>query len=230
MNAIGYVRVSTDRQALDGVSLRSQKQKIESWAELHDYNLVNVFQDEGMSGASLKGRDGLQNALESISNGSVLIVYSLSRLARSTKDTLDIAEQLESKGADLVSISEKIDTTSASGKMVFRMLAVLSEFERDQVSERTRMALAHKRTHGWKTGGLVPYGYKSSSGSLSIDPKEHEVIELIHLLRSRGMSLRQIGQELAIRQIRTKTGKNQWNPKTIASLLKRTEKRPISVN
>lgn len=69
------------------------------------------------------------------------------------------------EGRDLVSLSEKIDTTSASGKMVFRLLAVLNEFERDQISDRTRFALAHKKANGEKTGGTVPFGYKVDPGS-----------------------------------------------------------------
>lgn len=75
----------------------------------------------------------------------MLVVYSLSRLARSTTDAIAISERLAKSGADLVSLSEWIDTTSASGKMVFRMLAVLAESERDLVSERTKTAMAHLR-------------------------------------------------------------------------------------
>jgi site-specific DNA recombinase len=67
-----------------------------------------------------------------------LVVYSLSRLTRSTTDMLHVSELMEQRGVDLVSLTEKIDTISAAGKMVFRMLSVLNEFERDLVSERTR--------------------------------------------------------------------------------------------
>lgn len=80
------------------------------------------------------------------------MVYSLSRLARSTKDAIGIAERLDKAGADLVSLSERIDTTSAAGKMGFRMLAVLEEFERNLVSERTTAALTHKASKGERIG------------------------------------------------------------------------------
>jgi site-specific DNA recombinase len=66
-----------------------------------------------------------------------LVVYSLSRLTRSTTDILHVSELMEQRGVDLVSLTEKIDTISAAGKMVFRMLSVLNEFERDLVSEKT---------------------------------------------------------------------------------------------
>ena len=90
----------------------------------------------------MEKRASLQAAVSAVcACGGVLVVYSLSRLARNTTETLELGKRLSKAGADLVSLSEKIDTTSAAGKMVFRMLAVLAEFERDQVSERTTMAL-----------------------------------------------------------------------------------------
>ena len=81
-------------------------------------------------------RPALQTALEAACREhGALVVYSFSRLARSVKDTLSIADRLDAAGADLVSLSESIDTMSTAGKMVLRMLAVLSEFERDLVVE-----------------------------------------------------------------------------------------------
>jgi len=135
--AIGYIRVSTQGQADEGVSLAAQRAKIEAWCSLNDAELVAVFEDAGISGGSMNGRDGLHAALEATTKGMALVTYSISRLARNTRDMLDIAERLEKKGADLVSLSERIDTTTASGRMVFRMLAVLAEFEREQIGERT---------------------------------------------------------------------------------------------
>ena len=100
--------------------------------------LVAVHVDAGLSGAKAHNRPALQAALtDACKHKAALVVYSLSRLARSTKDAIAISERLHKAGADLVSLSEKIDTTSAAGKMVFRMLAVLAEFERDIISERT---------------------------------------------------------------------------------------------
>lgn len=140
--AIAYVRVSTTGQAEDGVSLDAQRSKIAAWCEVMGHELVQVFVDEGISGHSMEKRASLQAAVSAVcACGGVLVVYSLSRLARNTTETLELGKRLSKAGADLVSLSEKIDTTSAAGKMVFRMLAVLAEFERDQVSERTTMAL-----------------------------------------------------------------------------------------
>ena len=138
MNAIGYIRVSTVGQAVEGVSLEAQRDKITAWCAANDAELAGVFVDAGISGKRSDNRPQLQAALEAVSAGSVLVVYSLSRLARSTKDTISISERIEKSGADLVSINEKLDTSSAAGKMLFRLMAVLAEFESDQISERTR--------------------------------------------------------------------------------------------
>ena len=224
MKAIGYVRVSTDGQAQDGVSLDAQEAKLRAWAELNGAESVTVFRDAGLSGSRADNRPGLQEALNAVGGGDALLVYSLSRLARSTKDTISIAEALARRGADLVSLSEKIDTTTAAGKMVFRMLAVLSEFERDQVSERTRLALAHKRAHGEKTGGDVPYGYRLEAGRLIPDPSEQKAIALIRRLHRKGYSLRGIAQELEARGYRTKTWRTHWQPAAVSAVLKRIER------
>ena len=221
MKAYIYTRVSTAGQAEDGISMDAQEAKGRAWADLNGAESVTIFRDAGLSGKRADNRPALQEALNAVGKGDALIVYSLSRLARSTKDTITIAEALDKRGADLVSLSEKIDTTTAAGKMVFRMLAVLSEFERDQVSERTRFALAHKRASGEKTGGDVPYGYRLEAGRLVPDAGEQKALALIHALHKAGNSLRQIARELEARGYRTKTGRTHWHPQSVKQILER---------
>ena len=151
--------------------------------------------------------------------GDALIAYSLSRLSRSTRDTLDISEQLQKRGADLVSLTEKIDTTSAAGKMVFRLLAVLAEFERDQISDRTKSALAYKKSNGEKTGGDVPFGFKVKKGRLYQNAKEQGAIREIQARRGRGESLRAICRALEAGSYRRKNGGRTWDPRIVADIL-----------
>ena len=150
-----------------------------------------------------------------------MVTYSLSRISRSTRDTLEIAEKLERSGADLVSLSENIDTTSAAGKMVFRILAVLAEFERDLVSERTKAALSHIRQQGRKTGGHVPFGYDSVKGKLVRNDKESKVVNLIAQLHQKGYSLRKICRELESRGLETKNGHTRWSTNVVAAVVRR---------
>lgn len=223
MRAIGYIRVSTQDQAEDGVSLDAQEAKIRSWADLNGAEVV-IYRDEGISGKRSDNRPGLVAALEAVGKGDALVCYSLSRLSRSTKDTLTIADLLAKKEADLVSLSEKIDTTTAAGKMVFRMLAVLSEFERDQISDRTRFALAHKRASGEKTGGDVPFGYRVRAGKLYPHAEEQKAVRLVLDLHGKGESLRDIGRALEAAGIARKCGSRTWHPQAVLRIIERERK------
>lgn len=206
--AIGYIRVSTEGQAQEGVSLDTQRAKIAAWCELNDYTLAAVQVDAGISGQSADNRPGLQTALAACRKGSALVVYSLSRLARSTRDTIEISERLNKVGADLVSLSEKIDTTTAAGKMVFRMLAVLAEFERDQISERTTTAMQFKKSKGERVGS-VPYGYFLDGDNITLieHPDEQDVIRQARELKASGLSLRAIATELNRRGFNARNGR-----------------------
>lgn len=205
--AIGYIRVSTEGQAQDGVSLDAQRAKIAAWCELNDYDLATVHVDAGISGKSADNRPGLQAALNDCQRGSALVVYSLSRLARSTRDTIEISERLNKVGADLVSLSEKIDTTTAAGKMVFRMMAVLAEFERDQISERTTTAMQFKRGKGERVGA-IPYGYDLAADGVGLveNVAEQAVIHQARELHESGLSLRKIAAELDRRGLYARNG------------------------
>ncbi len=206
--AIGYIRVSTSMQATDGVSLDAQRAKIEAWCALNDYELAAVHVDAGISGKRMKNRPGLQDALADCQKGSALVVYSLSRLSRSIRDTLDISDNLAKVGADLVSLSEKIDTTSAAGKMVFRMLSVMAQFESDQISERVTMGMQHKKLQGGRVGTL-PYGKKlaDDNDTLIDDEDEMLIIAAIHKYHEGGLSLRNIVTRINEQGYKSRSGK-----------------------
>jgi len=221
--ATAYIRVSTEGQAKEGVSLEVQQRKIEAWCVANDFELGGVFVDAGLSGKRADNRPELQNALSAVTQSKgVLVVYSLSRLARSTKDTIQISERLDKAGADLVSLSEKLDTTSAAGKMVFRLMAVLAEFERDQVYERTIAALAHKKSKGERVG-KIPFGFNLAADGVMLleNPDELRAVELIRELKAEGYSLRAIAAELDSAGIPTKDGKGGWRHTTVQSILSR---------
>ena len=217
--AIGYVRVSTTEQARDGVSLDAQRARITAWCAANGYTLAALHADEGLSGKSAANRPGLRAALREACTGkAALLVYSLSRLARSTKDALSISERLAKAGADLVSLSESIDTTTAAGKMVFRMLAVLAEFERDVIAERTRAAMQHKKAKGERVSREAAYGYCLDSNDRVIpDAEEQRTVALVAELRAAGRSLRQIASALDAAGIRPRGGR-RWHPQTVARI------------
>lgn len=209
MKAMIYARVSTAGQT-EGVSMEAQQARASAWATANGYTVAATFSDAGISGKRAANRKGLQDALAAVcaTRGNVLVVYSLSRLARSTKDAISIAERLEKAGADLVSLTEKIDTTTASGKMIFRLLAVLSEFERDLISERTRAALAHKAAKGERIGG-VPFGFNVATDAVRLIPNatEQGTLSEMREMRRRGLSWAAIAETLNERGTLTKTGR-----------------------
>ncbi len=202
---VGYVRVSSAEQRDEGCSLAAQERRIGAWAEFSGYEQVEMFTDAGLSGCRADNRPGLQSAIQAIGKGDVLVVYSLSRLARSTKDTLEIAERLIRVGADLVSLSEKIDTISAAGKMIFRVLASLAEFERDQISERTKMALDYQKTQG-KLLGQAPYGYRRDGNAFIVDAGEGAIVELVYEYRTQNWNYSRIAKHLNDNGYRTRSG------------------------
>ncbi|HUU97895.1 MAG TPA: recombinase family protein [Phycisphaerae bacterium] len=221
--AIGYVRVSTADQAINGVSVDAQTARIRAWCDANGYELAGVHTDAGLSGKRAGNRAGLQDALATVCKlRGVLVVYSLSRLARSTRDAIDIADRLHRAGADLVSLTESIDTTTAAGKMVFRMLAVLAEFERDLVSERTTAALAHKRGKGERVG-TIPFGWSLADDGVTLEPVESEQAAVCEItaMRAERRSYRWIAEELTRRGVPTKIGGAVWTHQTVASILRR---------
>lgn len=177
--------------------------------------------DAGLSGGRADNRPALQAALARVCRAKgALVAYSLSRLARSTKDALAISERLARAGADLVSLSERIDTTTAAGKMVFRMLAVFAEFERDLISERTAAAMRVKRERREYTGGSPPYGWRLAPDGVRLEPNgiEQQLVLEARKLRATGMSLRRIGEQLAAGGLPPRCGR-RWHPKTVSDLL-----------
>ena len=221
--AIAYIRVSTTEQAETGVSLDAQAARIRAYCELNGLTLAAEYVDAGVSGKRADNRPQLQAALDhACREGAVLCCYSLSRLARSTKDTLAIADRLDKAGADLASLSEKIDTTTAAGKMVFRMLAVLAEFERDVIAERTKTAMTHKRRSGERVG-KIPFGFDLAADGQTLVENENEqrIVALVRQLREAGESLRGIAAELNRRGIPTKDGRPAWSHSTIQRLVDR---------
>ena len=218
MQIIGYVRVSTQEQVDEGSSLEAQQARIKGWCLANDYKLSGLYVDAGISGKDTMGREGLRNALKAVKKGSAFVACSLSRISRSTRDMLTIADTLENKGADLVSLNEKIDTTSAAGKMVFKMLAVLNEFERDLVSERTKAVLAHKKAKG-EQYGAVPFGYRVVDGRLVEVKAELQILANITAMREQGKTLRYIAGQLNNQGIKGKNG-GLWYASTISYILK----------
>ncbi len=135
----GYARVSTEAQNLD-----RQLDALEKYG-------VDMIYNEKMSGTK-KNRPELTKLLDRITEGDTVVVESLSRLGRSTKDLIELTETFQSKGVNLVSLKESIDTNSPTGKLLFTLMSAIAQFERDVIADRTREGLKAARARG-RTGG-----------------------------------------------------------------------------
>lgn len=225
--AYGYIRCSTLGQAQEGVTLSMQREKIAAWCNANDCELVQVFEDV-CSGAKTENRPGFVAAVNSVCKAhGVLVVYSLSRATRSTKDLITLSERLEKAKAGFASVSEAIDTVSASGRMVFRMLGVLNEFEREQLSERTRCALAHKKQRRERISGLAPFGFSFASDGVTVIPneKEQHIVRTVFDMHEAGLSLRGISAELKRLGVCNRAGRAVWHPSVVRLILVNNQKK-----
>lgn len=198
--AVGYIRVSTDKQASEGVSLEAQRAKLQQYGALYDLEFVAIEVDAGESAGSLERR-GLQLALERLDRfeATALVVVKLDRLTRSVRDLCDLVDTYFRDGQlALLSVSEQIDTRSAAGRMMLNMLTVIGQWEREVISERTTAAMQHKKSKGEYLGGEAPYGYRVVDGVLEPITEEQHVVATARAFRAAGMSLRAIAAALPV--------------------------------
>lgn len=135
----GYARVSTEAQNLD--------RQLDA---LKNYG-VDIIYNEKITGTK-KNRPELTKLLDRITEGDTVVVESLSRLGRSTKDLIELTEIFQSKGVNFVSLKEAIDTNSPTGKLLFTLMSAIAQFERDVIADRTLEGLKSARARG-RTGG-----------------------------------------------------------------------------
>lgn len=208
MRVFGYVRVSHEEQARSGASLPAQREQIRAFCRARRWTLMGIMSDEGVSGATLKRRPGLQAALEVLERGeaTVLVVTKLDRLSRSVRDIFSLVEgTFTTNGASLVSIGESLDATTAVGKAFLGILAVLAQMERELVSERTRAALDHIRSTG-RYIGRVPFGKKlDDEGRLAVDRRAANALRRARRLRAAGRSWREVSAAMGWTLSQTRT-------------------------
>ena len=224
MKAFGYCRVSTTDQQDEGVSLSNQQERIKAWAAANGHDLAGMYV-EARSGGRADNRPELKRAMAAACEGGILVVYSLSRFSRSVRDTLALADQLERAGANLASLSESLDTSTPVGRMFFQLMSVLSEFERNQLRQRTTSAMSHLRQHNKRISYKIPMGYDLAKDGVTLLPNQNEqdVIARIVERRQSGMTLGAIARSMVAEKVATKQG-GQWAANTVLAIIRRQEK------
>jgi site-specific DNA recombinase len=178
MRAIGYARVSTDKQADHGVSLEAQEAKIRAMATVQGAEIIELIVDGGESAKDLK-RPGMDRLLTLVDERKVdtVIIAKLDRLTRSVKDLAELLERFQRRGVSLVSVAESLDTGSAAGRLVINIMTAVSQWEREAIGERTRDAMQHKRSYGKCVGNLA-YGYRLAADGEHFEPEPSEQVAL----------------------------------------------------
>lgn len=220
MRAIGYVRVSTEKQADFGVSLEAQTEKVRAMAVVQGAELAEIIVDAGESAKSLN-RPGMERLLQLVDARGVdtVIIAKLDRLTRSVKDLAELLERFTRRGVSLVSVAESLDTGTAAGRLVLNIMTAVSQWEREAIGERTRDAMSHKRANGERVG-TIPFGFRlAEDGSrLEAAPAEQDVLARIHQLKAAGHTLREIAEELNRQGYTTRRG-TAWRFQYVAAAL-----------
>ncbi|MFC1836648.1 recombinase family protein [Thermodesulfobacteriota bacterium] len=219
MKAIAYLRVSTEEQAKEGISLDNQRERIRSYAAYKGIEIVKEIEDAGISGGKNKSREGFMDLFERIPKGGVdaIILYSLDRLSRDMLTMLALEKLLDLYSLKLHTVEGTVDTSTPDGWLSFAMKALLSEHEARQVRYRTKRALQHKKSKG-EVAGHVGYGFKRVGDKLKPIKKEQAVIDLANQMYQSGSRLVDITAHLNAKNILTRSGK-PWKPQQTKRLL-----------
>ncbi len=225
----GYLRVSTDRQAEEGLGLEVQAGAIREWAKARQHRVVAWFRDEGTSGSNgLESREALPLVLDSLRDRQVtgLVVYRLDRLARDLMIQETLLDQIKRLGGQVFSTADSEsayltdDPDDPSRRLIRQVLGAVAEYERAMINLRLRSGRRLKHRQGGFAYGSPPYGLRTSGGVLIEDPHEQAALARARELRAQGHSLRSIAKRLDSEGLPPKRG-GSWHPTTLNRALQR---------
>ena len=230
MRVVAYMRVSTEKQVVEGLGLDVQREAIRKWASGNGNRIVGEFRDEGISGSNgLETRAGLGDAFEYLKRGKAegLVVYRLDRLARDLVLQETLLAEIRKMDADLFSTSNvengylSDDDSDPSRALIRQVLGAVNQYERKMI--RMRMLAGQKRKAkdgGYAGFGSPPLGQRAEGKELVADPAEQVTVRRIIALRGEGKSLRNIVVTLTEEGHKPKRS-SRWHPQTIAKIIQR---------
>jgi site-specific DNA recombinase len=211
MKTIIYQRVSTARQAIFGYSLENQESRLREYAKYHNFDEVLSISDEGYSGRIIN-RPGFQKLLKLVQtrNVNAVIVYSLSRFARNTIDTLQAIQLLDKYSVTFHSLRDNIDTSTAIGRFFLTTLSALAQLEIEQTGERISSVLQYKKKKMQRVG-QIPFGWNvDENKNLMKIKSEQYTINLITKLRDAGHTFDEVAKELTRKKRKNKANNVKW--------------------
>ena len=212
-----YMRVSTEDQAREGFSLPEQKERLETFCRFKCYEIVDYYQDAGISAKTGNYRPEFERLKEDIKSKKIntIISLKLDRITRSIYDWENLITFLDENEAYLDCANDEVNTTTANGKMVARLLMSVSQNEIERTSERTKIGLAGAIKQG-HIPHIAPLGYKHENKTLVIDYSTKDVVVRIFELYSEGYSYQKISNLFNEEKV---LGKDNWRDSTIQTIL-----------
>ncbi|HYF90641.1 MAG TPA: recombinase family protein [Symbiobacteriaceae bacterium] len=221
--AVAYVRVSSEEQANEGVSLDAQEARVRAYCVANGLELVAIYRDEGVSaGIPLEKRQEGGLLLQALANGEAVqvVAVKLDRLFRNALDCLSNVERWDKAGIGLHLLDLSVNTSTAAGRAFLQMAAAFAEMERSLVKERTETALAHKKAT-LQAYNHTPYGFDRQGDTLVPKAAEQAVIERIKQMDSAGVPMLRIAETLNAEGVATKKG-GKWYASTVKAILTNT--------
>ena len=188
-----YARVSTDEQSKKGLSIPVQIEKLKQYCEENDYEIADIYIDNGISASTIVKRHEFVRMLDELQKNDTILITRLDRMSRNVYDANYLLNKFEPLNVRFKAILEDdIDTTTADGKFIFDLKVSLAERERKKTSERIKDVLESKRAKGEWTGGIIPIGYKLKNKKLVIDESTAPIVKYLFESFSVGTPMKQI--------------------------------------
>ena len=212
-----YMRVSTEDQAREGFSLPEQKERLETFCKFKGYEIIDYYEDAGISAKTGNHRPEFERLKNDIKAKKVntIVALKLDRITRSIYDWENLMTFLDENNAYLDCVNDEINTTSANGKMISRLLMSVSQNEIERTSERTKVGLAGAIKCG-HIPHIAPLGYKHEDKRLVIDYSTKDIVVRIFDLYYNGYSYQKISNLFNEKKV---LGKDNWRDSTIVTIL-----------